>query len=119
MKNQLGKIFHVEAGYESGRLFKIKDGWRGKNKNYSLVHGGMIHMIDLVIWILDFFGQKRDYEIFTQGNNICSEHFNYKNHDFITSSVKSKKLLINFKASWGCVTPHFHSLKIYGTKELI
>ena len=73
-------------------------------------------MIDLVIWILDFFGQKRDYEIFTQGNNICSEHFNYKNHDFITSSVKSKKLLINFKASWGCVTPHFHSLKIYGTK---
>lgn len=116
MKKELGKIFHVEAGYESGRLFKIKDGWRGKNKNYSLVHGGMIHMIDLVMWILNFFGQKRDYEIFTQGNNICSEHFNYKNHDFITSSVKSKKLLINFKASWGCVTPHFHSLKIYGTK---
>ncbi len=116
MKKQLGKIFHVEAGYESGRLFKIKDGWRGKNKDYSLVHGGMIHMIDLVMWILNFFEQKRDYEVFTQGNNICSEHFDYKNYDFITSSVKSKKLIMNFKASWGCVTPHFHSLKIYGTK---
>ena len=88
-------------------FLKLKTGGEEKIKNYSLVHGGMIHMIDLVMWILNFFEQKRNYEIFTQGNNICSEHFNYKNHDFITSSVKSRKLLINFKASWGCVTPHF------------
>ena len=39
-------------------FFKIKDGWRGKNKNYSLVHGGMIHMIDLVMWILNFLSKK-------------------------------------------------------------
>ena len=56
----MGKIFHLEAGYESGRLFKIKDGWRGKNKDYSLVHGGMIHMIDLVMWLLEFF-EKKEY----------------------------------------------------------
>ena len=54
----MGKIFHLEAGYESGRLFKIKDGWRGKNKDYSLVHGGMIHMIDLVMWLLEFLKKK-------------------------------------------------------------
>ena len=74
----MGKIFHLEAGYESGRLFKIKDGWRGKNKDYSLVHGGMIHMIDLVMWLLEFFEKKRVYEILSNGNNICSEKFKYK-----------------------------------------
>jgi predicted dehydrogenase len=112
----LGKVFHIEAGYESGRLYKIKNGWRGKDKNYSLVHGGMIHMIDLVLWLMRFFKEKRKYEVISQGNNICSEQFNYKNYDFITSSIKTKKILVTLKASWGCVTPHFHSLKLYGTK---
>lgn len=115
-KGKLGKIFHIEAGYESGRLHKIKNGWRGKNKNYSLVYGGMIHVIDLVLWINNFFKEKRTYEIISQGNNICSEHFEYKNYDFVTTTIKTGKLLITLKASWGCVTPHFHSLKFYGTK---
>lgn len=116
-RNKMGKIFHLEAGYESGRLFKIKDGWRGKNKDYSLVHGGMIHMIDLVMWLLEFFEKKRVYEILSKGNNICSEKFKYKNHDFIASTLKTDNIIINLKASWGCVTPHFHSLKVYGTKR--
>ena len=116
-RNKLGKIFHIEAGYESGRLFKIRDGWRGKNKDYSLVHGGMIHMIDLVMWLLNFFNKKRIYEILTKGNNICSEEFNYKNYDFIASTLKTNNIIINLKASWGCITPHFHSLKVYGTKS--
>ena len=115
-RNKLGKVFHLEAGYESGRLFKIKDGWRGKSKDYSLVHGGMIHMIDLVMWLLEFFKKKRSCEIISKGNNICSEKFNYKNYDFIASTLKTKNIVINLKASWGCITPHFHSLKIYGTK---
>ena len=116
-RNKLGKIFNIEAGYESGRLFKIRDGWRGQNKDYSLIHGGMIHMIDLIMWLLELFKKKRIYEIITNGNNICSEKFNYKNYDFITSTIKSEKIIINLKASWGCVTPHFHSLKVYGTKS--
>ena len=104
------RFFHLEAGYESRRLFKIKDGWRGKNKDYSLVHGGMIHMIDLVMWLLEFFEKKRVYEILSKGNNICSEKFKYKNHDFIASTLKTDNIIINFKASWGCVTPHFLTL---------
>ena len=74
-------------------------------------------MIDLVMWLLEFFEKKRVYEILSKGNNICSEKFKYKNHDFIASTLKTDNIIINFKASWGCVTPHFHSLKVYGTKR--
>ena len=31
-----------------------------ENKDYSLVHGGMIHMIDLVMWLLEFFEKKKE-----------------------------------------------------------
>ncbi len=115
-QKKLGKIFHVEAGYESGRLFKIESGWRGKTSNTSIIHGGMIHMIDLVLWLLNKFNFKKKVQIFSEGNRLCSEHFKYKNDDFVSSLIKIDKILINLKASWGCVVPHFHSLKVYGTK---
>ena len=53
-KNKIGKIFSIEGGYETGRLYKVTQGWRGKIKDYSLTMGGMIHMLDLIIWLLNF-----------------------------------------------------------------
>ena len=47
--NYFGKIYLIEANYNYGRLEKIVKGWRGKIYNYSVTHGGGIHLIDLII----------------------------------------------------------------------
>ena len=45
-----GKVYFMELDYNYGRLNKITNGWRGKIKNYSVVLGGGIHMLDLLLW---------------------------------------------------------------------
>ena len=83
-QKKLGKIFHVEAGYESGRLFKIESGWRGKTSNTSIIHG-MIHMIDLVLWLLNKFNLKKRSK-FSGGNRLLRA-LKYKNDDFVSSLI--------------------------------
>jgi len=46
-----GEIYRIEASYNWGRTEKLFEGWRKTDEDYSLVMGGMIHMIDLVIWL--------------------------------------------------------------------
>ena len=116
LKKKFGEIFSIESGYESGRIHKITKGWRGKIKDYSLITGGMIHMLDLVFWLNDFFKKKKKLNIFTIGNNLCSKTNKIAIDDDINSLIKIDKINIFFKASLGCVTPHYHTLKIYGTK---
>ena len=43
-------VFYIEADYIWGRKHKLF-GWRSKIKDYSLILGAAIHMIDLVLWI--------------------------------------------------------------------
>lgn len=46
-----GEIYRVEASYNWGRTHKLTETWRKEDSDYSLVFGGMIHMIDLVVWL--------------------------------------------------------------------
>ena len=79
--------------------------------------GGMIH-IDLIIWLLNFFSYKGSIKVNTIGNNIASQKSNFKKDDNIVSIFKLRKITIILKASLGCFTPHFHTLRCYGTKPL-
>lgn len=44
-----GTIYQIEAEYNWGRL-KNMAGWR-LDPRYSIIHGGGIHMVDLMIWL--------------------------------------------------------------------
>jgi len=48
-----GDIYGIEGDYLYGRLQKIVSGWRGEIEGYSVMHGGGIHLIDLLLWLLD------------------------------------------------------------------
>ena len=48
---ELGRLFHLEGDYEYGRRHKLTDGWRGADPDYSVVLGGAIHMVDLLLWL--------------------------------------------------------------------
>jgi predicted dehydrogenase len=111
----LGQIFYIEADYLWGRISKL-DGWRAEMGYYSIVHGAAIHMIDLIVWLLD----EKPYEVKTYGNNIATQDnkLNYNSFAVMLLNFKSG-LIVKITGNGGCVHPHFHSLKIFGTKKTI
>ncbi len=109
----LGQLTFMEAAYNYGRLHKITDGWRGQLDFYSVVHGGAVHMIDLLLWLTG----DRIVEVTARGNAIASSGSSFANHDLVTSIAQFESgALANVTANSGCVHPHFHVLNIYGTE---
>lgn len=109
----LGELFYVEGDYNYGRLYKITEGWRGKLDFYSVVHGGGVHMVDLLMWIAG----ESIVEVSAYGNQIASRGSQFKYSDMAVSILKFESGLVGKMAvSFGCVFPHFHAVALYGTK---
>ena len=111
--NFFGKIYLIEANYNYGRLEKIVKGWRGKINNYSVTHGGGVHLIDLIIELTN----KKLKSVISHGNNISTKIFGLKLYDCVSSIIRcTDESTINLISNFGSVTPHHHVLKIFGTK---
>lgn len=109
---KFGTLISLEGDYQYGRLHKITEGWRGKIDFYSVVYGGGVHIVDLLLWLTG----DTIVEVSAYGNHTASFGSDFRNHDTVTSIVRFKsgavgKVGVNF----GCVLPHFHSLTVYGT----
>lgn len=108
-----GEIYNLEGDYNYGRVHKLIDGWRGQIPFYSVMHGGGIHIIDLLTWL----SENRVVEVIGIGNKKVTKNSNFKNFDFVTSLLKFENEIIGkVSANFGSVTPHFHKISIYGTK---
>ena len=77
------KIFYIEADYIWGRKKKLF-GWRSKIKNYSLILGAGIHVIDLVMWLLS----KRPHSVIAVANNIATSKTIYKKNSMALIILK-------------------------------
>jgi predicted dehydrogenase len=109
---RLGDIFYVEADYNNGRLYKLAEGWRGRIKDYSVMLGGGIHMIDLVLWLT---GQ-RVVEVSAMGGSFNSRQIGIEPNDLSVALLRLRNgALAKVAANFGCVEPHFHRLTVYGT----
>ena len=60
-----------------GRPHKLY-GWRSKTKNYSIILGAAIHMIDLVMQIL----KNKPTHVYSTGNNIATKGSKFKGKSF-------------------------------------
>lgn len=110
---QLGQLFYIEGDYNYGRLHKIIEGWRGQLDFYSIVYGGGIHLIDLMLWL----SNDTIVEVAAYGNQMASQGTNFRFNDMVVSILKFQSGLIGKMAvNFGCVYPHFHPLSVYGTK---
>lgn len=113
-KKKLGEIFYISGEYNYGRLSKITEGWRSKIKNYSVTHGGSIHIIDLAISLIG----ERPLKVSALGNNISTKKSKFKYNDISVAIIKFKNgLILNVVSNFGCVMPHHHTFKVYGTKQ--
>lgn len=111
-EGKLGTPYYAEADYNYGRLSKITDGWRGQADYYSVVHGGAIHMLDLLFWI---FGE-RPVAVTAFGNSLATRGTAFRFKDCVTALLKFPSgLIAKVTANFGCVLPHHHNLTVYGT----
>jgi predicted dehydrogenase len=53
-RGSFGEIYAFNGDYLYGRLHKITMGWRKEVSNYSVMLGGGIHLVDLMVWLTPF-----------------------------------------------------------------
>lgn len=112
-KKKFGKTYYISGEYNYGRIKKITTGWRGKISKYSVTHGGAIHIIDLALFLI----KRRPVKAVALGNNISTKNTNFKNNDITSSCIEfDDKMIFNVVSNFGCVMPHHHTFKVYGTK---
>lgn len=110
---EMGELSHIMGGYNYGRLLKITEGWRGEIDYYSIVHGGGVHIIDLILWLTS----DRIIEVYAIGNNIKTKNTKFKYNDMVAALLKFESGMTGvLSCNFGCVYPHFHQLEVYGTK---
>ncbi len=109
---RMGELYSLEGEYLYGRLEKLTGGWRGEDRSYSVLLGGGIHMLDLMLWI----SGRRPRRVWALGNGICSRNSGFRGCDFVTATLEfDSGMLGRLTANFGCVQPHQHLLRLYGT----
>jgi len=110
---ELGDIYAFDGDYLYGRLHKMTDGWRRNVDDYSVLEGGGVHLIDLMLWIT---GQ-RPARVAAVGNRISTEGSAFRYDDFAAATFQFASGLIGrVTANFGCVHPHQHVVRLFGTK---
>lgn len=108
-KIDIKKIYYIEADYIWGRSNKLYQ-WRSKIKNYSLIHGAAVHMIDLVL----FFLNKKPNNVFCIGSKKFTSKSKFKKHNNIIILLEyNDKTLVKINANALSSYPHFHEIKIF------
>lgn len=111
---EFGEIYYLEGDYQYGRLHKITSSWRGEIPFYSVVHGGAIHVIDLLLWLTE----DEVMEVSAYGNQIASRDTRFRFNDMVVAILKMKSgAVAKISANFGCQRPHFHAVEVYGTKK--
>jgi predicted dehydrogenase len=111
---ELGTLFHAEGDYEYGRRHKLTDGWRGLvEPAYSVVLGGGIHIVDLLLWLT---GERPETVRAAVGSGIATRGTAFAPDDFVLAILTCPSgMTWKVTANLGCVSPHFHRLRLYGT----
>ena len=111
-EKRFGEIYHLDGAYNYGRLYKITNGWRGRVPFYSVVHGGAVHVIDLMRWLT---GDEVE-SVAACGNQIASAGTQFKYNDLTTCMLRFRRgAVAQVSSNYGCAMPHAHSLNVYGT----
>jgi len=109
-----GDVFAFDGDYLYGRLHKITEGWRGETADYSVMLGGGVHMIDLMLWLT---GQ-RPLSVYAVGNRICTRGTPVQYDDFTAATMTFASGMIGrITANFGCIHRHQHIVRIFGTRK--
>jgi predicted dehydrogenase len=109
----LGRLYAFDGDYLYGRLHKITDGWRKGEADYSVMLGGGIHLVDLLLWLTG----ERPRAASAAGNRISTEGTGFRYDDYRAATLEfDSGLVARISANFGCVHRHQHVLRVFGTK---
>ena len=109
LQGNFGSRVFVEGKYLYGRWNKLVQGWRG-HENYSVILGGLIHLVDLSCFITGNF----DHEVLIKSGRITSKEPLYV-HDFGHISMSSPKSgFFSLATDYSANVEHRRDLSIYG-----
>ncbi len=112
--NKFGDVYYIEGDYYWGRVGKLTDGWRKKMDYYSIIYGASIHLIDLINWLTG----KHPIQVKGYGNKTATRHSDFRFNDFSVLIFKyPDDMIVKVSAHGGCIHPHFHNLKVFGTNK--
>jgi predicted dehydrogenase len=110
---ELGKLYAFDGDYLYGRLHKITEGWRSGEEGYSVMLGGGIHLVDLMLWLTG----ERPKVAAAAGNRISTAGSGFRYDDYRAATLEfDSGLVARISANFGCVHAHQHVLRVFGTK---
>lgn len=108
-----GQIYAFDGDYLYGRLWKITEGWRKNIDNYSVMQGGGIHLIDLMLWLTE----EKPSLVFAMGNRIVTQRTAFRYNDYMAMMTESPSGMAGrISANFGCIHRHQHVVRLFGTK---
>jgi predicted dehydrogenase len=115
-RGEFGEVYAFDGDYLYGRLEKITDGWRSGVDDYSVMLGGGVHLVDLMLWIT---GQ-RPSSVTAVGNRVCTRDSAFRYNDFSAATFTFPGgpvgLVGRITANFGSVHRHHHVVRVFGTK---
>ena len=109
----MGKIYSFDGDYLYGRLHKITEGWRKDVDDYSVMEGGGIHMVDLLLWLTG----ERPVAVSASGNRLSTISTAFRYNDFVAAAFEFESgLVARVSANFGCVHAHQHVMRVFGTQ---
>lgn len=108
-----GEVYAFDGDYLYGRVHKLTDGWRGGVGEYSVMEGGGVHLIDLMLWLTG----ERPVTVTASANKIATRGSAFRYNDFVTATFEfASGLVARITANFGCIQPHQHVVRIFGTQ---
>ena len=109
---ELGRLYAFDGDYLYGRLHKITQGWRRESSGYSVMLGGAIHLVDLMLWLTG----ERPTRVSACGNRISTAGSAFRYDDFRAATLEFESgLVARISANFGCVHAHQHVVRVFGT----
>jgi predicted dehydrogenase len=109
----LGTLYSFDGDYLYGRLHKITEGWRRDVDGYSVMLGGGIHLVDLMLWL----SRERPATVAASGNGIATEGSRFRYQDYVAALFEFPSGLVGrVTANFACVHAHQHVVRMFGTE---
>jgi predicted dehydrogenase len=109
----LGTVYAFDGDYLYGRLHKILDGWRGEIPDYSVMLGGGVHLVDLMLGLT----AERPSAVTATGNRISTRESRFQGDDFVAATYDFPSGLVGrITANFGSVHRHHHVVRVFGTR---
>ncbi|MGQ0803885.1 MAG: Gfo/Idh/MocA family protein [Actinomycetota bacterium] len=109
---ELGEVFYIEGDYIHQILHKVTHGWRGKLDEYSVIHGGGVHLVDLMRWLVG----REVAEVCAMGSKVLTAGSAYPHEDTAVALLRFENgALAKNLTTFGPQRTKFHALNVYGT----